>query len=181
MKRRLFGAVCLAVALCMVFGMTAEAADETQMTVTYIKQEPARSTDSGDDAPSRPAYVIAIPAEFSLNTSDTMPLYLTENNIPEGKRLHVHIDGARTIAEDGYMHLQGTQGDDARVRVGIYNSAGREDALTFQGAFEVAAFERGDVHPVWGGTMFLHVVNDDELTPDTYTGTLYFSLNLSDT
>lgn len=178
MKSKFVSILSLALIFCLLCGVSAYAADETELqtVITYTKTADTEETeDSG--GPSLPIYEIAIPSELSLNSGDTIPIYLTENNLPDGELLRVNIDADRTIAEDGYMHLQGTHSETpAKVLIGYYLSDGNRMYIDKTGIYEVAIFESGNVHPISSGTLFFSVKNDSELIADTYTGTVYFTL-----
>lgn len=182
MKSKFFIFLGVVLALFLVLGVTAYATDDItlqEMTVTYTKQEiPDQDVET---VPSRPVYEISIPSVFSLNEANTLPLYLTENNIPDGKALQVCIDGEKTIQNDTYLHLEGTKGQTpAKVVIGCYSSSGVEEYLDFWGKWGIACFISGNSHPVNRGTIFFKVVNDEELIADTYTGTVHFSMMLID-
>lgn len=189
MKCKLLGALCLLLILCFMCGATAYAADETEIEtiITYTKAEepkqeqpPAIESGVGDEMANIPVYEIAIPSEMSLNNGATMPIYLITNNLTNGQSLRVHIDADRTLADDGYLHLQGTNTVDvAKVAIGYYNSVGNPTYIDNSGIWEVGIFESGNIRPVRWGTIFFDVVNDSELAADTYTGTVYFVLNIS--
>ena len=195
MKRKFSGALCLLLIFCLMCSVTAYAADETeiQTIITYTtaeepeQEEPPAETeppavDSGDyDEPVNiPVYEIAIPSEMSLNNGTTIPIYLITNNLTDEQTLNVYIDADRTLADDGYLHLQGTNTDDvAKVVVGYYNSAGKPTHINNSGIWQVGIFESGNIRPVRYGTIYFNVVNDSELAADTYTGTVYFVLDVS--
>ena len=192
MKRNFSGVLCLLLIFCLMCSVTAYAADETeiQTIITYTKtEEPPAETeppavDSGDDDEpvNTPVYEIAIPLEKKLNTDGTaLPIYLITNNLTGGQTLRVHIDADRTLADDYYLHLQGTNTDDvAKVAVGYYNSAGNPTRIDNSGIWEVGIFESGNIRPVQWGTLYFDVLNESELAADTYTGTVYFVLRVSD-
>lgn len=196
MKRKITGVLSLLLIFCLMCSVTAYAADEgeIQTIITYTKaeepkqEEPPAETeppavDSGDyDEPvNTPVYEIAIPSELSLNNSTVIPIYLITNNLTDEQTLRVNIDADRTLADDGYLHLQGTNTDDvAKVVVGYYNSVGNPEHINNSGIWEIGVFESGNIRPVRYGTIFFDVVNDSELAADTYTGTVYFVLHVSD-
>lgn len=182
MKSRFLGALGIALALSIVLGVTAYAADTTEMemTITYTKQE-----EPGQDmapAPSRPVYVISIPSSMSLNAGDTLPIYLKENNIPDGSLLHVYINGNKLLHDGSYLYFEGTKGQSiAKVAIGHYSYSGEREYLNPMGLSLVAAFDGSNIHPIEGGTIFFEVMNEGELIADTYTGTVHFSLRLIET
>lgn len=196
MKRKFSGVLCLLLIFCLMCSVTAYAADETeiQTIITYTKteeppqEEPPAETeppavDSDNDEPvNTPVYEIAIPSEMDLNIDGTViPIYLITNNLTDEQTLRVHIDADRTLADDYYLHLQGTNTDDvATVSVGYYNSAGKPTRINNSGIWEVGVFESGNIRPVRYGTIYFNVINESELAADTYTGTVYFVLRISD-
>lgn len=175
MKLKVLSILSAILILSLFLGMTAYALDDTTqiMTITYTKEE-------SDASPSLPVYEVFIPAAFSLNENSIMPIYLTENNLQEGQGLSVLIDGAKTLREDKYVHLDGTKGQTpAKVLIGCYYN-GRVDYLNFWGQWGVATFESGKNLPASGGTIFFEIVNDKELIADTYTGRVHFIFRLYD-
>ena len=176
MKSKILIALSAMLVLSLFLGIPAYALDDTTqiMTVTYTKEEP-------DTSPSLPVYEVFIPAAFSLNENSMMPIYLTENNLQDGQHLSVLIDGAKTLQEDKYVHLEGTKGQaPAKVLIGCYFQNGRAEYLDFWEQWGVATFESGNIRPVSGGTLFFEIVNDKELIADTYTGRVHFVFRLYD-
>ena len=176
MKSKILIALSVTLVLSLVLGIPAYALDDTTqiMTVTYTKEEP-------DTSPSLPVYEVFIPANFSINGNNIMPIYLTENNLQEGQGLLVLIDGTKTLQADKYVHLEGTKGQTpAKALIGCYFQNGRAEYLNFWGQWGVATFESGNVLPVNGGTLFFEIVNDKELIADTYTGMVHFIFRLYD-
>lgn len=179
MKRKLTGAICLILALSLLCSVSAFAAtieDKTASTkITYTKEK-----EQSEPTPSRPVYEIAIPAEMSLNDGNTMPIYLTENNLTAAQRLDVCIDANSELdSTDHTLHLQGSKSQTpAKVKIGYYLSGGTVEYIDNGGFWQVAAFESGNVHPVARGTICFELTNESELAADTYSGTLNFSLKL---
>lgn len=185
MRSKLIAALCLIVSLSLLCSISAYAVSgsEAETVLTYTKQEaPAPTPDtSGDSEPSRPIYEIAIPAEMNLNAGDTMPIYLTENNLASNQKLTVCIDGNRNLSDDGYIYLHGEEGSTpAKVSVGFYNNGGNAEYVNIPTClYGVAVFDSTDVHPIYAGTLFFRVVNADELDGGTYTGRVCFTFELT--
>lgn len=175
MKRKLLPVLCLLLVSCLMCGsISAYAADESEIKtrVSYTKY-----SEPEEEQTNLPLYEISIPADMSLNNGTSLPIYLITNNLVDGQRLHVHIDADRTIGDDTYLSLYGTNTNDvAKVTFGYYNSIGKPVYINNTGMWEVATFESGNIRPVFGGTLFFNVINDDELSVDTYTGNVYFKL-----
>lgn len=182
MKAKFAGIVSAVLALCILCSVSALAVstDEqtTGMTVTYTKQESGGG--GSDPEPNRPAYVISIPSEMSLNSGDTLPIYLKENNLTGTQKLNVFIDTVSTLEDDLFLHLNGTKGQTpAKVSVGYYNAWGNVEYIDFNtGTCQVAQFESGNNHPVWCGTLYFNLENESELIADTYTGTVHFLMSV---
>ncbi len=178
MKRKVTAMLCLLLVLSTVGSISAYAAtideDTTGTTLTYTKEAPPVDV-------NLPLYEIAIPSEMSLNAGDTMPIYLTANNMAPGQRLTVYIDGSN-MDEQSLVPLYGTKGQaPAEVMIGYYDSDGMSNTLGGgPGLYPVAAFESGNIRPVLNGTIFFRVQNADELIADTYTGTVNFLLRVTD-
>ena len=167
MKAKFAAALCLLLSLSILCGVSAYAAgSEMETVVTYTKQG---ETDwgggsSADDSPSRPVYEIAIPAE---------------NNIPAGYVLNVYIDSAKTFDQSGYFHLTGTKGNaDALAYIFRYAPEGYTETFYGEAFPKVAAFRQESNFPFEYGTLTFQVMNEDEIAPDTYTGRVYFKLEL---
>lgn len=190
MKAKLTVALCLLLVMSLVCSISAYAAsgNEIETTITYTKQadsepepepDPAPEETPSDDEPSRPVYEIAIPSEMSMSNGTTLPIYLTENNIPEGYVLSVYIDGSKSYGDDGFLHLSGTKGQaDALVIINRYDVDGSYMAVTQQPYPKVAAFVHGNIRPIQYGTLNFTVIDEEVLPPDTYTGRIYFDLSL---
>ena len=117
---------------------------------------------------------------MSLNAGDTLPIYLKENNIPDGKFLYVYINGSKLIHDGSYLYLRGAKEQSiAKVAIGHYSSySGEREYINPMVLSLVATFNGNSIHPLEGGTIFFEIVNEGELIADTYTGTVYFSLSL---
>lgn len=179
MKRKLTGAICLILALSLLCSVSAFAAtieDKTASTkITYTKEN-----EQSEPTPSRPVYEIAIPAEISLNDSDTVAIYLTENNMTAAQHLDVCINATTELnSADHTLHLQGSKSQTpAKVKIGYYIAEGIIEYIDNSGSWQVAGFESGNVHPVARGTVHFELANESELAADTYSGTLNFTLKL---
>jgi len=195
MKAKLTAALCLLLSLSLLCSVSAYAASggEVKTVLTYIKledpapapdttdppHEPSSGDASYDSEPSRPIYEIVIPAEESMSNGSTLPIYLSENNIPEGHVLGVYIDSERSYGEDGFLHLKGTKGQaDALVIVNRYDHNGSYMAVTQQSMPKVATFAPGNIRPIQYGTLFFSVIDEEQLPADTYTGCIYFNIVL---
>lgn len=192
MRSKFIAALCLIVSLSLLCSVSAYAVSgsEAETVLTYIKNEdpaPVPDTSPGapsgdnsdDDEHSRPVYEVVIPAEESMSNGSTLPIYLSENNIPEGYVLGVYIDSARSYGEDGLLHLTGTKGQaDALVIVNRYDRDGSYMAVTQQSMPKVAVFEPGNIRPAQYGTLFFSVIDEEQLPADTYTGRIYFNFVL---
>lgn len=188
MKYKFSGSVCLLLVFCLMCSATAYAADasEKQTTITYTKiQEPkqdkAANVDSEgeNESVSTPLYEISIPSEMSLNSGSTLPIYLIENNLSERQTLEVYIDGAKSYADDGLLHLKGekTQ-EEISVLISRYDTDGSYTMVTQLPCPTVAVFRSGNIRPVKYGTISFNVVDEETVTPDTYTGNLYFTFSI---
>lgn len=183
MKAKFAAALCLLLSLSILCGVSAYAAgSEMETVVTYTKQG---ETDwgggsSADDSPSRPVYEIAIPTEQDLaQDGSAIPIHLTENNIPAGYVLNVYIDSAKTFDKNGFLHLTGTKGNtDALAYIFRYLTDGSFETFFEEDFPKVAAFNKDSNFPFEYGTLNFQIVNEDDLVPDTYTGRVYFKLEL---
>lgn len=188
MKHKFSCAICLLLIFCVMCSATAYAADssEKQTTITFIKtQEPIQNepskVDSGGGVASvsTPLYEISIPSEMSLNNGSTLPIYLIENNLSEGQTLEVYIDGAKSYADDGLLHLKGEKTQkEIEVLISRYDADGSYTMVTQLPCPTVAVFQSGNIRPVRYGTISFNVVDEETVTPDTYTGNLYFTFSI---
>lgn len=183
MKTRFTAALCLLLSLSILCGVSAYAAgSEMETVVTYTKQGETDQAggSSVDDGPSRPVYEIAIPAEKDLAQDGTaLPIHLTENSIPAGYVLNVYIDSAKTFDKSGYFHLTGTKGNaDALAYIFRYLPDGSAETFFGEDFPKVAAFDRDSNFPFEYGTLNFQIMNENEIAPDTYTGRVYFKLEL---
>lgn len=192
MRSKFTAALCLIVSLSLLCSVSAYAVSgsEAETVLTYIKNEdpaPVPDTSPGassgdnsdDDEPSRPVYEVVIPAEESMSNGSTLPIYLSENNIPEGYVLRVSIDCEKTLDKNGLLHLSGTKGQaDALVIVNRYDRDGSYMSITPNASPTVAIFEPGNIRPVQYGTLFFSVIDEEQLPADTYTGRIYFHIAL---
>ena len=117
---------------------------------------------------------------MSLNNGSTLPIYLLQNNLAEGQTLYVYIDGTKSYAGDGLLHLRGanTQ-EDAKVLINRYDTDGSYMAVTQLPCPTVAVFQSGSIRPIKYGTISFTVIDEDNLAPDTYTGNLYFTFSIT--
>mgnify|MGYP006934583306 CR=1 len=182
MKAKFATVLCLLLSLSALCGVSVYAAgNEIETVVTYTKQE---STDQGGgssaDEPSRPVYEIAIPMEKDIAKKGTLlPIQLTENNIPAGYKLNVYIDSKKTFDKLGYFHLTGTKdGADALAYIFRYVPEGYAETFWTDDLAKVAAFDCESNLPVEFGTLTFEILNEDDIVPDTYTGRMYFKLEL---
>lgn len=185
MKTKFIAGLCLLLSLSVLCSFPAFAtSNELETIVVYTKNGdvyPGEDDPSTDSGTSRPVYEIAIPAEKDLaRDGSALPIHLTENNIPDGYMLNVYIDSAKTFGSDGFLHLTGAKGqDDALAYIFRYNSDGSAETFWNEDLPKVAAFDSESKFPVEYGTLQFQVVNEDEIEPDTYTGRVYFRLEIS--
>lgn len=184
MRTKFAAAICLLLSLSVLCDVSAYAASsEIETVVTYTKQgDTYQSGDfSEDDGPSRPMYEIAIPTEQDLaQDGSAIPIHLTENNIPAGYVLNVYIDSAKTFDKNGFLHLTGTKGNtDALAYIFRYLTDGSFETFFEEDFPKVAAFNKDSNFPFEYGTLNFQIVNEDDLVPDTYTGRVYFKLEVT--
>ncbi len=178
MKGKLLVAISILLVMYFTCNVTAYATIEdsaTVATVTYTKTEAQTETES----PNLPLYEISIPSQISIDESSTLVITLKSNNLAENQMLYVLVDADTTIAEDGFLYLEGTQGQEpAKVTMGYYSKSGKPIKIGNSGVYEVASFKSGDNHPASNGTMFFNIIDEDSLIADTYAGRVYFTLRV---
>lgn len=174
MIRRLKSICCLIFALCISLSSNVYAMNETEMatTVTYTEQDTGNRQEN--------FYEISIPAEISLNEKCEIPLELTYMGLASWQSVTVYIDGDRSFPEnDGYLHLYSPDSsDEKRVVVQRYDTATRTaEVISWKGLHEICCFN----HENWyspGIIVMLDALSEGPITPGTYYGTLYFTIEL---
>lgn len=190
MKRAVMSMVCIGLIVCCSFSTIAHAANETDAstTVTYTK------SGNGDlsPAPTTASYEINIPSEISLNSG--RELYITANsmNLNPEQSVIVSVDYDRTyttditttdngIIEDSYLKLMNTNGVDfAKVNINRHDYEVNAGTILNREDSTAAIFEGSSLQPTKYGLLYLNLYRPTTLAEGTYTGTIYFTIELVD-
>lgn len=192
MKIKLKTALCIVLIVCTALTSTAYAANETEATTRIIYTKEGESSGPPAAAASAASYEINIPAEVSLNAG--RELYITANsmNLPAGASVVVSVDYERSyteertrtetgaLVEDYYIKLLSTNGVDiAKVSINRHNyeigageMMGRADSVA-------AVFTGNSLQPAKYGLLYLNLDMPGTIAPGTYSGNLYFNIELS--
>lgn len=187
MKRTIKIALCFALIFCFTFSVTAYAANETDASTT-IKYTKSGSSETMSTPTA--SYEINIPSEISLNSG--RELYITANslNLNAGQSVFVSVDYAKTytvditttdtgIIEDNYIKLMSTNGVDfAKVNINRHDYELNAGTAINAADSTVAVFEGNNLQPVKYGLIYLNLYRPTTIAAGTYTGTLYFTIEL---
>ena len=180
----------LALCLAMLAALTAPAsaasteAGNTVVTKTIEAQPDSGSSSDSDPDPypvNVPSYEISIPATLSLDTGDSFEI--TASKMDSRQELHVMVDYDRTFAPDGYFYLSNTENAALRIPCMIskgYASTAYWETITSQQNASVAVFNstHGTTPDLFGS---VRVSTASEChTAGTYTGTIYFIIEVYD-
>jgi hypothetical protein len=183
MKKRAFSLVLVVVMLCSMFPLTASAFNESEATatVTYTKEAPVVQEPEPDPDPAPVnTYEINIPALTSLNQGNKLPITANYLNLTDGQTLTVSLDLANTFGSDGYFQLKNDNNDVLRVAINRHNQAmGAGELISGEEEKVVAVFNNTSEHPVEYGLLYLNVLEEAEANPGTYSGVLYFKIDLA--
>ena len=175
MKKRIISiTLIVAVIACSLFSTTAFAQDQTNMSavVDYRVFDVPEST--------TPKYEVVIPSPTLLNQSNKVPITLSSNFLTPDEILNISLDPS-TFAPDGYLHLMSDKSDFLKAEI---QRAGRSDTEgekidAVNGPFVVAKFDNSSLNPVEYGSVIVKVIDDGTAPPNSYTGYLHFTFELS--
>lgn len=182
----------LALCLAMLAALTAPAsAASTEAGNTVVTKTIEAQPDSGSSSDSNPdpypvnvpSYEISIPATLSLDTGDSFEITASKMELDSRQELHVMVDYDRTFAPDGYFYLSNTENAALRIPCMIskgYASTAYWETITSQQNASVAVFNstHGTTPDLFGS---VRVSTASEChTAGTYTGTIYFIIEVYD-
>ena len=185
MKKKALAAI-LSLALLLVLPLPASAAEATegQTQIYYIfsglRTAPVASTPSPSSVIS---YEVNIPATYCSRTDPCLAITASKVDIGAGKLLTVSVDWEKTFDENGFFFLSNTEHPNLKVmcelrRSSIYGDAG--EWMPSQDYALAAAFEDGNTTPVSYGYLVPNASAEDDTIDGTYTGTIYFKIELQD-
>ncbi|MDK2877852.1 MAG: hypothetical protein PWR06_568 [Thermoanaerobacteraceae bacterium] len=170
MIKRIFSFLLAAILVCSISPMDA-----------FANQTSANTTISYTYSPE---YTINIPASISINDSEGFTFSANKIDIGNGKNVKITIDGAATYENGGNFYLYKDKGTANEQRISCRILRGLPTSSSFEditGLSEVVAtFADGSTNPkAYGALKFKPQITSS--TPyGTYTGTVYFKIELID-
>jgi len=176
MKKRL-PALALALVLLLSLPVSASAAEgQTQIYCTFsgLRTEvPVQA----------PAYAVNIPASYHTRTDPCLAITASKVNIGAGKLLTVSIDWEKTFDSNGFFFLTNTEHPELKVMCSFYRSNTYGVTGEWMSSADhalAAAFEDGNTSPISYGYLVANATAGDDTIDGTYTGTLYFKIEIQD-
>ncbi|MDD2283135.1 MAG: hypothetical protein PHD92_07055 [Eubacteriales bacterium] len=170
--------------ILFMFSMTvtayAEDATTGNMTVTYEYTAP-EGGETGDTS----TYTINIPATVTNENLEVIPITVSKNEIPAGKKISVSIDWDKSYDSNGSFKLYKNE-ESINCRVMLYTDSTLSnlsyvDCMPEVCGKPVAEFNSGSTSPTCGGFMSLNPLTTNiDVSSGTYTGTLYFNIEVTD-
>lgn len=186
MKKKLTGFLLLVFMLVMVTPAYAEDATTGSMTVNYEYTAP--ETGGGGDTST---YTVNIPATVTNENLEVIPITVSKNDIPAGKMIAISVDWDASYDDKGRFHLYKNKGtpnqesiqcrvlkyDDGNLKTKWYIDILEETAR----GVPFAKFNSGSTSPTYGGFLgVLPLTTGLNVSSGTYTGTLYFNIEVTD-
>lgn len=187
MKKKALAAL-LSLALLLAFPLPASAASATegQTQIYYIfsdlRTDPVISTPS--PAPAVISYEVNIPATYCNRTDPCLAITASKVNIGPGKLLTVSVDWEKTFDENGFFFLSNTERPNLKVLCELHRSNTYGVTGEWMSSADHAlatAFEDGNTTPISYGYLVPNASAEDDTIDGTYTGTLYFKIEVQDT
>lgn len=183
-KKALVAFLSLALLLALPLPASAAGATEGQTQIYYIfsglRTAPVVSTPSPSPVIS---YEVNIPATYCSRTDPCLAITASKVDIGAGKLLTVSVDWEKTFDENGFFFLTNTEKPKYKAMCSLY----RSNAYGIVGEWMsspdyalAAAFEDGNTTPVSFGYIVANTTADDTTIDGTYTGTIYFQIELQD-
>lgn len=175
----------------MSLSVTAYAADATSgnITVTYEYTAPTPDPDP-DPEPDTSTYILNIPSAVTNDSLGLVELSASKNEIPAGKELVITYDAANSTTDAlGFFKIYKNKGESSQEVLTCRILAYSDRAKTignyldgFLGVETVAAkFSAGSTAPTYGGFLeFNPLTQNSGVSSGTYTGTVYFNIELRD-
>jgi len=183
--------VLLLVVAMLAMPFSVYAADETSGSMSVVFEYTAPEPEPDPEPPADPTtYIIEIPATVTNDNIEHIPITASKNTIDEGKMVTVSVDWDKSYDSEGYFNLYKDKGElseeSIRCRVLLY----LDDNLTegvYVDYFEttrdrpLVKFLAGETTPSYGGHIGLKpLVEYSGASSGTYTGTLYFNIQVVD-
>lgn len=177
-------AVLLSLALLLVFPLSASASEaSTQIYCTFSGLRTEAPPVTSTPVLPQPIYAVTIPATYNTNTTPCLAITASKMDIGAGKLLTVSVDWEKTFDENGNFFLMNTEKPQYKAMCGLY----RSNTYGIVGEWMrspdyalAAAFEDGNTTPVSFGYIVANATADDTTIDGTYTGTIYFKMEVQD-
>jgi len=185
--------ILLLVIAMLVTPYSIYAADETSASMDvifeYIAPEP--EPDPEPEPPEDPTtYIIEIPATVTNDNLDYIPITASKNTIEEGKMIIVTIDWDKSYNSNGYFYLYKDKGLESEESIlcrvllysdDSYTEGNYVDYFESSRGMPLAKFLPGETTPSFGGVIGLRpLTHNSSVSSGTYTGTLYFNIQVVD-
>ena len=183
MKKKALAAL-LSLALLLALPLPASASEtNTQIYCTFSGLRTEAPPVTSAPAPAQPTYAVNIPATYNTNTTPCLAITASKVDIGAGKLLTISVDWEKTFDENGNFFLTNTEKPQYKAMCGLY----RSNTYGIVGEWMrspdyalAAAFEDGNTTPVSFGYIVASATADDTTIDGTYTGTLYFKIEVQD-
>lgn len=170
--------------ILFMFSMTvtayAEDATTGSMTVNYEYTAP-EGGGTGDTS----TYTINIPATVTNENLEVIPITVSKNDIPAGKKVSVYVDWDKSYDSMGCFKLYKNE-ESINCRVMLYTDSTLSNMVYVDCIQElrgnpIAEFNAGSTSPSYGGVLCLNPLTAYAgVSSGTYTGTLYFNIEVID-
>ena len=180
--KKIFIAFVLIVAM-LSLSVTAYAEDVTSasMTVTYEYTAP-------DPPPDTTTYIVNIQASVTNDSLDLVKITLSKNTIPAGKELVITFDYEKSTPSGGYFKIYKDKGKATEefitCRILTYSDSAKTNGSYLDGLDRdavAAKFSAGSTTPSYGGFLeFRPLTQYASVSSGTYTGTVYFNIEVKD-
>jgi len=189
--KRTFMALLLTVAM-LALPATVYAEDVTtgSMTVSYEYTAPNGGGTGGGGTGDTTTYTINIPATVTNENLEVIPITVSKNNIADGKMVLVTVDWDKSYDASGIFNLYKNKGEQNEesipCRVMVYTDSTLSDMVYVDSIQElrgrpIAKFNAGSTSPSYGGFLRLNPLTSGlNVSSGTYSGTLYFNIQVTD-
>ncbi len=188
MKKRIMAFLLVVSMLALAAPAHAEDVTSGSVTVNYEYTDP--ETGGGGDGGDTSTYTVNIPATVTNENIDLIPITVSKNDIPAGKMLLFTVDWDNSYDTQGYFNLYKNKGDvneeSIKCRVMVYTDSTLSSMVYVDSMQElrgrpVAKFNAGSTSPSYGGNLNIEpLITGLNVSSGTYTGTLYFNIEVTD-
>lgn len=181
MKKKALAAL-LSLALLLALPLSASAAEATTQvycTFSGFRTEAPPVT----SAPAQPTYEVNIPAAYDTNIIPCLSITASKVDIGAGKLLAVSVDCEKTFDENGFFFLSNTERPNLKAICNLYRSSVygmTGEWISSASNATVATFQDDDTSPITYGYLRANATALDDTIDGTYTGTIYFKIEVQD-